>query len=316
MNKSNQSINPLPKRILDEVSKAIIGKDEIKEALLVSLIAGGHVLIEGLPGTAKTRLGWAFATAIGGVFKRIQLTPDMLPADITGFYIYANEGTPRFFAGPLFSNVVLADELNRTTPRTQSALLEAMGEGQVSIEGTTHRLPRPFMVIATQVGAGAEGTYPLTDVQVDRFLLRVASGYPDRDEERQVVSRIDYLDEPSLTTVVDGQQLEEMQRQARQVHVAGVVLEYILDVVDALRRDPDLSQGPSPRGSISLFKCCRARALIEGRDYVLPDDVKRMARLTLSHRLRVKPEAEMEGVRSELIVERALSTVPVPKVEP
>jgi len=172
------------------------------------------------------------------------------------------------------------------------------------------------MVIATQVGAGAEGTYPLTDVQVDRFLLRVASGYPARDEERQVVSRIDYLDEPSLTAVVDGQQLEEMQRQARQVHVAGAVLEYILDVVDALRRDPDVSQGPSPRGSISLFRCCRARALIEGRDYVLPDDVKRMARLTMSHRLRVKAEAEMEGVSSELIVDRALSTVPVPKVEP
>jgi len=316
LNKNDQNMHPLARKVFDEVSKAIIGKEEVKEALLVSLIAGGHVLIEGLPGTAKTKVGQAFATAIGGIFKRIQLTPDMMPADITGFYIYANEGTPRFFPGPLFSNVVLADELNRTTPRTQSALLEAMGEGQVSIEGTTHRLPQPFIVIATQVGSGGEGTYPLTDVQVDRFLLRVASGYPERDEERQVVSRIDYLDEPSLNAVVEGRQVEEVQKLARQVHVAGVVLEYILDVVDVLRRDPDLSQGPGPRGTIGLFKCCRARALIEGRDYVIPDDVKQMARLVLSHRLRVKPEAEMEGVRSELIVERALSTVPVPKVEP
>jgi MoxR-like ATPase len=315
LNQNNQNIHQLPGRILEEVSKAIIGKDDIKEALLVSLVAGGHVLIEGLPGTAKSKLAQSFATTIGGIFKRIQLTPDMMPADITGFYIYANEGTPRFFPGPLFSNVVLADELNRTTPRTQSALLEAMGEGQVSVEGTTHHLPRPFLVIATQVGSGAEGTYPLTDGQTDRFLLRVISGYPQRDEERQVVSRIDYLDDPSLNAVVEGRQIDEMQKLARQVHVAGALVDYILDIVDALRRDPDLSQGPSPRGTIGLFKGCRARALIEGRDYVLPDDVKRLARLVLGHRLQIKPEAEMDGVRSDLIVERALSAVPVPKVE-
>jgi MoxR-like ATPase len=302
-------------RILEEVSKAIIGKEELKEALSVALIAGGHVLIEGLPGTAKSKLADAFATAIGGKFKRVQLTPDMMPADITGFYIYATEGEPRFVQGPLFSNVVLADELNRTTPRTQSALLEAMGEGHVSIEGITHPLPKPFMVIATQVKSGAEGTYPLTDVQIDRFLLRVLSHYPGRDEERQVVSHIDYLDKPSLSQMASGAEIEELQQMAKQVHVAEAVLEYILDIVAELRRDPDVSQGPGPRGSIGLYKCCRARALLEGRDFVIPDDVKRLAGIVLSHRLHIKPEAEMEAVSAEMVVERALSQVAVPKVE-
>jgi len=315
LSKNSRSMHQLPGKILDEISKAIIGKDEVKEALLVALIADGHVLIEGMPGTAKSRLAHAFATAIGGTFKRIQLTPDMMPADITGFYIYGREGPPRFMPGPIFSNVVLADELNRTTPRTQSALLEAMGEGQVSIEGETHRLPKPFIVVATQVGAGAEGTYPLTDVQVDRFLLRAVSRYPEREEERQVVSHIDYLDEPVLNPVVNEEQVEALQKLAREVHVAHTVLEYILDVVDTIRHDPDVSQGPSPRGSIGLFKGCRARALLEGRDYVIPDDVKHLARLALGHRLHVKPEAEMEGVSADLVVQRALSAVIVPKIE-
>ncbi|MEK7778057.1 MAG: MoxR family ATPase, partial [Chloroflexota bacterium] len=309
-----EPIYQLPRKILGEVSKAIIGKEGLKEALLIALIAGGHILIEGLPGTAKSKLAKSFACAIGGTFKRIQLTPDMMPTDITGFYMYNTEGSARFIPGPLLSNVVLADELNRTTPRTQSALLEAMGEGQVSIEGVTHRLPHPFMVIATQVSASAEGTYPLTDVQVDRFLLRALSHYPERDEERQVVSRIDYLDEPVLNPVVDGGQIEAIQLLARQVFVAEAVLEYMLDVTTALRHDPDVSFGPSPRGSISLYKCCRARALLEGRDYVIPDDVKYLAEPALSHRVHIKPEAEMEGVNASLVVGRALSHVAVPKI--
>ncbi len=314
MNEKSEPVYQLPRKILEEVSKAIIGKEGLKESLLIALIAGGHILIEGSPGTAKSRLAQSFARAIGGTFKRIQLTPDMMPADITGFYMYTTEGSPRFIAGPLLSNVVLADELNRTTPRTQSAFLEAMGEGQVSIEGVTHRLPRPFMVIATQMSAGAEGTYPLTEVQVDRFLLRALSHYPERDEERQVVSRIDSLEEPTLNPVVDSGQIEEMQRLVRQVYVAEAVLEYMLDVTAAIRRDPDVSGGPSPRGAISLYKCCRARALLEGRDYVIPDDVKHLAGPTLGHRLNIKPEAEMEGVKAELVVDRALSRIAVPKV--
>jgi MoxR-like ATPase len=312
---NNGEKNQLPRKILNEISKVIIGKEELKEALLVALIANGHVLIEGVPGTAKTKLGHAFAIAIGGQFKRLQLTPDTLPADITGFYLYRPSGEPRFIQGPIFCNVVLADELNRTTPRTQSALLEAMGEYRVSIEGVTHNLARPFMVIATQVSFGAEGTYPLTDVQSDRFLLRALSRYPNRAEEKTVVSNIDHLDETSLSQVVDIAQIEEIQRQVQGIHVSEPILDYIMDIIETLRRDPDLADGPSPRGSIALFKCARAHALLEERDFVIPDDVKRYALPGLSHRIRVKPEAEMEGITPELLIERALSQVTVPKVE-
>lgn len=304
----------LPRKILDEISKVIIGKEELKESLLVALIADGHMLIEGVPGTAKTKLGHAFAIAIGGQFKRLQLTPDTLPADITGFYLYRPSGEARFIQGPIFSNVVLADELNRTTPRTQSALLEAMAEYRVSIEGVTHQLARPFMVIATQVSFGAEGTYPLTDVQSDRFLLRALSRYPSRAEEKTVISNIDHLDESKLSQVVDSTQIEEIQRLAQGIHVAESILDYIMNIIETLRRDPDVADGPSPRGSIALFKCARAHALLEERDFVIPDDVKRYALPGLCHRIRIKPEAEMEGITPELLVERTLSQVTVPKV--
>lgn len=315
MSVNADGIHQVPARIIEEVSRVIIGKQELKEALLVALLAGGHVLIEGLPGTAKTKLAESFATAIGGKFKRVQLTPDMMPTDITGFYIYSNDGSSRFVPGPIFGNVVLADELNRTTPKTQSALLEAMGEGQVTIEGVTHELPRPFMVIATQLEAGAEGTYPLTDVQVDRFLVRDLSRYPTRDEEKLVLNRIDYLDQPSLSPVADALDIERLQKLTREVHVSGAVLEYMLDLVDALRRDPDISQGPGPRGSIALYKCCRARALLEARDFVIPDDVKHMGKLSLGHRLHIKAEAEMDGITPALVLEKALSQVAVPRIE-
>jgi MoxR-like ATPase len=310
----NDNKGVVPRKILDELSKAVIGKEELKEALLIALIAGGHLLIEGLPGTAKSRIAKSFAAVVGGTFKRVQFTPDMMPADITGFYMYSTDGPARFIAGPLFSNVVLADELNRTTPRTQSALLEAMGEGQVTVEGTTHRLPRLFMVIATQVNEGGEGTYPLTDVQVDRFLLRVLSGYPERSEERRIVGGIDTLEETGLSPVVNADDIEELQKAVRRVFVAEPVLEYMLDIAAAMRHDSDVGGGPSPRGAIALFKCCRSRALLEGRDFVIPDDVKRMAGPTLSHRLTIKPESEMEGIKAEMVVERALSRVAVPSV--
>ncbi len=312
---NTKKVSNLYKRILSEISKTIIGKDEIKEALMLALIAGGHVLIEGFPGTAKTKLARSFAGGIGGVFKRIQFTPDMMPADVTGFYLYSPSGDSRFIEGPIFANIVLADELNRTTPRTQSALLEAMQEYQVTIERKTYSLEKPFMVIATQVQSGAEGTYPLTDVQMDRFLLRVLSEYSSKEEEKQVISNIDQIDEPDINAVTTPGEIKEMQELAKGAHVSPDIVEYITSIVDYLRSDPDVLSGPSTRSSIALYKCSRVLALLDGRDFVIPDDIKHLVHPAVEHRIRVKPEAEMEDVTPKIILERALEQVPVPKLE-
>ncbi len=305
----------LYEKILAEVSKPIIGKDEIKKTLMLALIAGGHVLIEGFPGTAKTKLARSFAEIIGGKFKRIQFTPDMMPADITGFYIYSPTGDSRLIEGPIFANIVLADELNRTTPRAQSALLEAMQEYQVTIERTTYFLEKPFMVIATQVQSGAEGTYSLTDVQIDRFLLRVLSEYSSKEEEKQVISNIDQIDEPDINAVTTLDEIKELQELVKGVHVSPDIVEYTTSIVDCLRSDPDVLSGPSIRSSIALYKCSRALALLDGRDFVIPDDIKHLVYPTVEHRIRVKPEAEMDDVTTKIILERALERVPVPKLE-
>jgi len=302
-------------KILGQLSKVIIGKDEIKQALMLALIAGGHVLIEGFPGTAKTKLARSFAEVIGGQFKRIQFTPDMMPADVTGFYIYSPTGDSRFIEGPVFANIVLADELNRTTPRTQSALLEAMQEYQVTIERKTYSLEKPFMVIATQVQSGAEGTYPLTDVQIDRFLLRVLSEYSSKDEEKQVISNIDEIDEPNINAVTTPDEIKELQELAKGVHVSPDIVEYTASIVDRLRSDPDVFSGPSIRSGIALYRCSRVLALLDGRDFVIPDDIKHLVYPATEHRIRVKPEAEMDDVTTEIILERALERVPVPKLE-
>jgi MoxR-like ATPase len=303
----------LYEKILREVSKAIIGKGEIEEALVLALIAGGHVLIEGLPGTAKTKLARSFAEAIGGKFKRIQFTPDMLPGDITGFYVYATSGGSRFIEGPIFANIVLADELNRTTPRTQSALLEAMQEYQVTIERTTYSLERPFMVIATQIQSGAEGTYPLTDVQIDRFLLRVLSGHSSKEEEKRIITDIDQIDEPDINPVTTLDEIKECQEIAKQVHVSPDIVEYVTALVDRLRSDQDVLTGPSVRSSIALYKCSRVLAMLDRRDFVIPDDIRHLVPLTVEHRIKIKPEAEMDNVTPRIILERALEQVPVPK---
>ena len=302
-------------KILNEVSRIVIGKNEIKEALMLSLIAGGHVLIEGSAGSAKTKLARSFAEAIGGQFKRIQFTPDMMPADITGFYMYSASEDARFIEGPIFTSILLADELNRTTPRTQSALLEAMQEHQVTIEGKCFTLAKPFIVIATQVQAGGEGTYPLTDVQVDRFLLRVLSEYPSRDEEKHVINNIDVIDQSNIKVVATKAEILKLQEMARGVHVSPDLLEYIVAIVNRIRTDPDIFFGPSTRGSIAIYKCARARALLEGRDFVIPDDVKHLATAALEHRVKVKPEAEMDEITPRMVVERVLEEIPVPKLE-
>ena len=305
----------LYEKILGEVSKAVTGKDENKEALMLALIAGGHILIEGFPGTAKTKLANSFARAIGGQFKRIQFTSDMMPADITGFYIYSPTGDSRFIDGPIFANIVLADELNRTTPRTQSALLEAMQENQVTIERKTYHLEVPFMVIATQIHPRSEGTYPLTDVQTDRFLLRVLSGYSSKEEEKQIITNIDHIDEPDINAVTTPDEIKGFQVLAKEVHVSPDIVEYATSIVDYIRSDPDTLSGPSIRSGIALFKCSRVLALLDGRDYAIPDDIKHLAHAAVEHRIRVKPEAEIDDITPRIILERALERVPVPKLK-
>ena len=302
-------------RILDEVSKVVIGKEDIKEILLVALLSEGHVLIEGLPGTAKTLLAKTFAQVVGGEFKRIQFTPDMLPSDVTGFNLYSPDGKSRFVPGPLFANVVLTDELNRTTPRTQAALIEAMAENQVTVEGATHPLPAPFMVVGSQLPYGSEGTYPLTEVQADRFMFRAWSDYLSKEQENQVIEELDYITEPDLQTVVTLEEILQFQKDVKKVHVSEKVKDYIVSLVRAVRQDPDNLSGPSIRATIALYKGSRAVAFLQERDYVIPDDVKKLVFPALAHRIRVKPEAEMEDVTPKKVVERVLKEVPVPTIE-
>jgi MoxR-like ATPase len=311
----NYRIADLYRKIVEEISKVIIGKGDIEESLMLALIGGGHILIEGFPGTAKTKLARTFAEVISGDFKRIQFTPDMMPADVTGFYIYSPDGTSRFIKGPIFAHIVLADELNRTTPRTQSALLEAMQEYQVTIEGNTYHLTKPFMVIATQVQPGAEGTYPLTDVQMDRFLLRVTSEYASKEEEKQIISNIDMIDEPDIHSVASLDEIRELQELTKQVYVSADIIEYATSIVETLRLDPDVLFGPSTRAGIALYKCSRVLALLNGRDFVIPDDIKHLAFPAIEHRIRVKPEAEMDEITPKIILERSLEKVPVPKLK-
>jgi MoxR-like ATPase len=304
----------LYQNIMNEISKVVIGKEQLKEMMLVALIAGGHVLIEGPPGSAKTTLANSFASAIGGSFKRIQLTPDMMPSDVTGFYLYSTTGHTSFVPGPIFANIVLADELNRTTPRTQAALLEAMQEHQVTIERETFPLDEPFMVIGTQLQSGGEGTYPLTDVQVDRFMLRIFSDYSSLEEEEMVLNNIDSIDKHSIQAIASTQEIRDIQASARQVQVSPLVNKYIVAIVNSLRNDPDMLSGCSTRASIALFKCARVLALFDGRDFVIPDDVKRLIYPALEHRIKVKPEAEMDDVTPRMLLDRTLEKIPVPTI--
>lgn len=313
MTKGRQNAMHISGRIMDEISKVVIGKDEAKELLLVALLSQWHVLIEGLTGTAKTTLARTFALVIGGEFKRIQFTPDMLPADVTGFYMYTPDGSSRFMPGPIFANVLLADELNRTTPRTQSALLEAMQENQVTLEGNRHPLPHPFMVIASQLPYGSEGTYPLTEVQADRFMLRIYSGFPSREQEEQIIERIDKIERQDVKAQVTLEEILQMQEATRAVHVSEKVANYITTLVEQTRNDPDVMVGASPRASIALYKGSRALALLHRRDFVTPDDVKQLLLPTLQHRIRVKSEAEMDGITAVTIIRRVEQAVPVPK---
>jgi MoxR-like ATPase len=302
-----------PGKIIAEVSRVVIGKDDIKQILLIGLLSQGHVLIEGLPGTAKTTIARTFAQAIGGTFKRVQGTPDMLPADILGFYFYRTDGTSTFMPGPIFANVLLADELNRTATRTQSALLEAMQEDQVTIEGVTRLLEQPFIVIASQIPHDGVGTSPLTEVQLDRFLFRVLSKLPGIEEEDAILKNIDAISGAKVSAVTSPAEIIRLQQEVKNVHVADNIRSYILDIVNRLRHHRDVQTGPSPRGSIALYTGARASAFIQGRDYVIPDDVKMLLIPALSHRLRISSEADIDNVTPESIIDEVVSEAAVPK---
>lgn len=305
----------IPQKILNEISKVVVGKDDVKELMLAALLSEGHILIEGLPGTAKTLLAKTFARSIAGEFKRVQFTPDLLPSDITGYYFYTPDGSSKFLPGPVFANVVLADELNRTTARTQSAMLEVMQEAQVTVEGKTHQVPQPFMVIATQIPYGFEGTSQLTEVQSDRFMFRAWSGYLDREQESKVLANIDYIDRLDVKAVASLGNIAKAQEAVKTVFVSDGVRDYITLIADSLRKNQDVSMAPSSRGTGALYKGSRAVAFMRGRDYVIPDDVKLLAIPVLEHRIRVKSEAEIDGVTPLSLAEKTMKEVPVPKAD-
>ena len=297
------------------ISRAVFGKDDVVRQCVVALLAGEHVLLEDVPGVGKTLVGKALAKSVSGTFRRIQFTPDMLPADITGSNLYdANKQEFIFSRGPIFANVVLADEINRTTPRTQSALLEAMSERQVSVDGQSTLLPQPFMVIATQNPLEFEGTYPLPESQLDRFLLRISVGYPDQVHELEVLaSHREGEPVDRLEPVLSGEQIVELQEAVRRVKVDRSIDSYLLDIVHATRASDDLHVGVSIRGALSLYRASQATALVEGRDFVVPDDVKRLAVPVISHRVITK--GYLQGSQREAIealIERLVEEVPVP----
>ena len=304
--------------ILDEVEKAIVGKRPVLEKVLLAVLCDGHVLIEDYPGLAKTLMAKTFAATLGCAFKRVQFTPDLLPADITGTYVFDRK-TSEFVLrrGPVFTNILLADEINRSPPKTQAALLEAMQERQTTLEGETHPLDRPFAVIATQNPIEYEGTYPLPEAQIDRFLMRIGIGYPTREQEREILSRRIRRkeDEVRVARVSSPEQVVGMQRAIEDVHVDDGLESYIVDIVSRTRTHPQVEVGASPRGSLALLKLSRARAALRGRDYVIPDDAKEVAVEGLAHRLILKPDPWIKGVRTGTIVQEILASVPVPKVD-
>ena len=311
-------VQQLSDQVLDEVERAVVGKRDPLELVLLGFLADGHVLLEDYPGLAKTLAARSFAQVLSMGFARIQFTPDLMPSDVTGSSIWnQREADFEFRPGPIFTNLLLSDEINRAPPKTQAALLEAMQERQVTIEGQTHRLELPFLVIATQNPIEYEGTYPLPEAQLDRFLLRTAFGYPSREHEVEVLGRrIErQADEIELRSVVDRDELLEMQRAIERVHVAESVLQYCVDLVIATRASQSSAVGASPRGSLALLKLARSKAAVAGRDYVLPDDVKAVAVPALAHRLVLRPELWVQRVSAEDVVRDVLSSVPTPRAE-
>jgi MoxR-like ATPase len=306
--------------VRSEVAKAVVGQDAAVSGLLVALLCGGHVLMEGVPGVAKTLLVRSLAAALSVQTRRVQFTPDLMPGDITGsMVIDSHRGELSFREGPVFTHLLLADEINRTPPKTQSALLEAMEEGQVSVDGVSHALPRPFLVAATQNPVEYEGTYPLPEAQLDRFLIKVVMPVPDRAQELEIVARHAAGFDPQdvaasgVSPVAGAEDIAAARHGVRDVQVSPEVAGYVVDVARATRQSPSLGLGASPRGAVSLMRTARAWAWLSGRDFVTPDDVKALVQATLAHRLSLRPEAELEGVEVGAVLSSALGSVPVPR---
>ena len=313
-----QEVAERANRILEEVERAVVGKRDALALVLLAFLGDGHVLIEDFPGLAKTLTARSFAQVLDIEFARIQFTPDLMPSDVTGSSVYNQRtGDFEFRRGPIFTNLLLGDEINRAPPKTQAALLEAMQERQVTIEGETIRLDAPFLVIATQNPIEYEGTYPLPEAQLDRFLLRVNFGYPSRDDEWTLLERRleRATDEIQLDAVIDRPGLVEMQEAIEQVHVTEPIGRYVVDVVTGTRTSRRVQVGASPRGSLALLKLSRCRAVLEGRDFVTPEDVKAVAGPALSHRLMLRPELWVQRIRPEDVVREVLETVPTPAAE-
>ncbi|MCD6324603.1 MAG: MoxR family ATPase [Desulfurococcales archaeon] len=299
--------------ILREAGKVIVGKSEVIKAVLTALYCGGHVLLEGVPGVAKTLIAKTIARAFSMTYSRIQATPDLLPADIIGTFIYDPKTSEfRLRKGPVFANIVLFDEINRASPRTQSALLETMQERQVTIEGMTFRLPEPFIVIATQNPIEMEGTFPLPEAQLDRFLLKVDVGLPTHEEMKEILRRSHYIERFEVEPVAGAEHVLRVRVMLPEVRVGEEVEEYIVNLIEETHRQPTVKLGGSPRAAISLYLTSKVNALMNGRDFVIPDDVKEMAPHVLRHRIILSPEAELEGVTPDKVVENVLRSVPVP----
>lgn len=308
-----EPIRDIAQEVLSEVSRVIVGYGDILQQLFIALLVNGHVLLEGVPGLGKTVMAKTFAKTLGISFRRVQFTPDLLPADITGTKIFdQNEGAFVLQKGPLFANIVLADEINRSAPKTQAALLEAMAERQITIEGETLPLDKPFMVVATENPVEMEGTYPLPEAQLDRFLMKLWLEYPEKEEEVDIMRRQISGESPSVEAITSGEELLAAQKLMNMVYIDDRILKYIRDIILKTRSHPQIALGCGPRASLVLMKCSKARAAILGRVYVTPDDVRALIVPALNHRILLKPEAELEGLDVKTVIKNIVEDIPIP----